>query len=109
MRTIQGVATPNHADDWSVVETRDDFLMLVALLAQEWEADQARRQSREADGRWAAEGEVWSQGTPGAWLEAMHAWLSALVDGPRESLPVDLENASWRTLAFVLAGSRRYE
>ncbi|MDQ1495727.1 MAG: hypothetical protein QOG69_2210 [Actinomycetota bacterium] len=59
MRTIRGVVAPKHSDDWSIVETRDDFLVLVQLLAREWEADEGQRRTRQAEDLWAGEGDVW--------------------------------------------------
>jgi len=102
------MASPQNADDWESVETRADFLELVEMLAQDWERDEAKRRTREDAGQWASEGEVWAQGTPGAWLEAMHAWLKDLAESS-SATPADTDPPSWRTFAFILSASRYYE
>ena len=99
------VSKPRDADDWRSVETFQDFVELLHLLSLDWDEDEAKRLRRAEQGLWAGEGESWAQGTPGAWMEATHAWLTSgavFTDG-------DLTEPSWRTLAHILAVGRRYE
>jgi len=56
------------------------------------------------------ESDDWVHGTPGAWLEAMHAWLTApRADDHADAFPANLEPPSWKTFAFILSASRFYE
>jgi len=105
---IQSMGSPQNADDWESVDTLADFLEMIGLLAADWDRDEAARIARRSAGLWAAEGESWAQGNPGAWLEAMHEWLASLADSPNLT-PVNTDPPSWRTFAFILAKSRYYE
>lgn len=104
------MATPKTADDWQSVETREDFLALLELLAAIWDAAEAERITRQEQGQWAGESGEWAHGTPGAWLEAMHAWLTApRPDGHTAAFEANLEPPTWKTFAFILSASRFYE
>jgi hypothetical protein len=108
--TIVAVTTPKTADDWASVESREDFLTLLELLAANWDAAEAERSARQERGLWAGESGDWAHSTPGAWLEAMHAWLTAALTGEdAERFEANLEPPSWRTFAFILSASRFYE
>ena len=103
--TVRLVATPRDADDWQAVDTFQDFVELLRLLAVDWDADEAKRLRREEQGLWAGEGETWPQGTPGAWMDATHRWLSTTDN----AVVRDLKEPSWRTFAEILSMGRRYE
>ena len=108
------MAEPTDADDWASVETKDDFLRLLALLSEDWEEGEVVRRNRAARGLWASDVGDWAQGTPGAWMEAMHAWLTAWSrgDGAAEQQAAFdslMAEPSWKTFAFILSASRRYE
>lgn len=108
--TIIGVVTPKTADDWNMVETREDFIALVELLAVNWNSAEAERADRERQGLWTSEWNGWAHGTPGDWLEAMHTWLTAR--RPPDLVPefeTVLEGPTWRTFASILSASRCYE
>jgi hypothetical protein len=98
------VSTPRDADDWQVVDTVQDFIEFLRLLAVDWDADEAKRLDREKAGLWASEGESWAHGTPGAWMDATHAWLET--DSP---IVRGLSESSWRNFAGILSMGRRYE
>jgi len=98
------VSIPRDADDWQAVDTVQDFIEFLRFLAVDWDTDEAKRLRREEAGLWSGESETWAQGTPGAWMEATHAWLSntdAIVHG--------LSEPSWRSFAGILSIGRRYE
>jgi hypothetical protein len=85
--------------------TFQDFVELLWLLAVDWDTDEAKRLRRVEQGLWAGEGETWAQGTPGAWMDATHAWLSTTDN----AVDRDLQEPSWRTFARILSMARRYE
>ncbi|HST84119.1 MAG TPA: hypothetical protein VLL08_20455, partial [Kineosporiaceae bacterium] len=101
LSTVAGVSIPKNADDWRSVEIFQDFVALLRLLSLDWDEDEAKRLSRAAQGLWAGEGESWAQGTPGAWMEATHSWLTT--DAAADP---DLKEPSWRTFAHILASGR---
>ena len=102
------MGVPDDADDWAAVETFEDFVQLVQLLAADYAEDEREVALLTEQGVLAAEGR-WAQGTPGAWLEAMGAWLGARYLDGGDAHRGEVASPSWRTFAFILSVSRGYE
>jgi len=100
---------PASADDWQAVETFEDFVQFARVLGSDYE-EVARQVAADGQGGQRYAEEIWAQGTPGAWMDAMAAWLEAryLGKGPVSPLS-ELEPPTWRTFAFILSESRMYE
>jgi hypothetical protein len=100
---------PASADDWQAVETFEDFVQFARVLGSDCE-EAARQVAADGQGGQRYAEEIWAQGTPGAWMDAMAAWLEAryLGKGPVSPLS-ELEPPTWRTFAFILSESRMYE
>ncbi len=105
------MATPVSADDWQAVETAEDFIRFAEPLAVDYAEDERETTTRKDDGGYAfaAEGR-WAQGAPGAWMEALAAWMEARYIGSSGAARrSEIEPPSWRTFAFILSRSRSYE
>jgi hypothetical protein len=100
---------PASADDWQAVETFEDFVQFARVLGSDSE-EVARQVAADGQGGQRYAEEIWAQGTPGAWMDAMAAWLEAryLGKGPVSPLS-ELEPPTWRTFAFILSESRMHE
>ncbi|MGC5021318.1 hypothetical protein [Micromonospora sp. DT47] len=103
------MATPTDADDWQAVESVADFVRFAELLAEEYAEDERQVEAQRAAGHLLAEG-TWAQGTPGAWMEALAAWMvGRYLDAGKADLRSEIEPPSWRTFAYLLSASRLYE
>jgi hypothetical protein len=97
---LSSVSIPRDVDDWAQIETREDFVAYLQLLAVDFEADERELVERRGAGHFVLEGR-WAHGSVAAVLDAWAAWL--------QDTQEDLEPLTWRSLALQLSAARVYE
>ncbi|MFD1150421.1 hypothetical protein [Saccharothrix hoggarensis] len=104
------MATPRDVDDFDAVETMEDFVDYLGLLAEDFKAEEVTAARHESSGAKVPFEGQWAHHNLGVFPGQWGAWLHDSILRPGAPTPrSEVDPLTWNKLAHQLFAARLYE